>query len=382
MGYDAIVLGLGAMGSAAAQHLAARGALVLGFDQFTPPHDQGSSHGGTRMIRQAYWESPDYIPLVLRAYELWQKLERDADAKLLTITGGLILGSPDHQLVRGGIAAAQAHGIPYSVLSPGEARRRFPAIAPLHNDVAVHEELAGYLFPEECIRAQLKLAAQGGAELHFGEKVVNWCAQTDRVEVTTERAKFEAERLVITAGPWANDALRRLFPLRVTRQVMAWIKPRGGIEPFLPGRFPVFLCESPDGGFPGYGFPAVDGASGGVKVAIHGSGVECMPETIDRVIHEVDGAEVIRQLRPRFPALNGEILKAQTCMYTMTPDEHFIIGRHPEHAAVSIACGFSGHGFKFAPVVGEILTDLATAGTTRQPISIFSPTRFLGARAG
>lgn len=205
------------MGSAAAQHLAARGARVLGVDQFTPPHDKGSSHGGTRMIRQAYWESPDYIPLVLRSYELWKKLERDADAKLLTITGGLILGPEDNALVSGGIAAAKAYGIPYSVLSPEEVRHRFPAMTPLDNDVAVYEELAGYLFPEECIRAQLKVAARSGAELRYGEKVVSWTATTDRVEVTTERATFEADRLIIAAGPWANEALRQQFPLRVTR---------------------------------------------------------------------------------------------------------------------------------------------------------------------
>jgi sarcosine oxidase len=380
--YDVIVLGLGAMGSSAAQHLAARGARVLGLDQFMPPHDRGSSHGGTRMIRQAYWESPHYIPLVLRSYELWAKLERDAGAKLLTITGGLILGSADKQLIQGGIAAAEAHGIPYSVLSPNEIRNRFPAITPLDNDVAVHEPLAGYLFPEECIRAQLQLAQRSGGDLRFGEKVLDWSTHADRVEVKTERGKFEAGRLIVTAGPWANAALRNTLPLRVTRQVMIWIQPQGGIGPFVPDGFPVFLSESPDGGFPGYGFPAVDGASGGIKVAIHGSNVECTPESIDRVIHEVDGAEVIRQLRPRFHALDGKILKAQTCMYTMTPDEHFIIGQHPEHVSVSIACGFSGHGFKFAPVVGEILADLAWAGTSCHPISIFSPTRFLETRAG
>lgn len=376
MTHDVIILGLGAMGSAAAQHLAQRRAKVLGIEQFTAPHDKGSSHGGTRMIRQAYWESPDYIPLVLRAYELWEKLERDAGTKLLTITGGLILGPAQSQLVRGGMAAAQAHGIRYSVFSPSEVRARFPAITPLDDDVAVHEELAGFLFPEECIRAQLKLAAQHGAELHFDEKVVGWSAQSDRVKVTTDRAVYEAERLVIAAGPWANEALRHLFPLKVTRQVMTWIEPSSGIEPFLPERFPVFLCESPEDGYLSYGFPAVDGPSGGVKAAIHGSNVECSPETIDRVIHEIDGAEVIRQLRPRFPALNGEILKAQTCMYTMTPDEHFILGQHPDYPSVSVACGFSGHGFKFAPVIGEILADLAAQGRTNHPIGIFSPTRF------
>lgn len=376
MSYDVIILGLGAMGSAAAQHLAQRRAKVLAIEQFTPPHDKGSSHGGTRMIRQAYWESPDYIPLVLRAYELWKKLEHDTGARLLTITGGLILGSAESQLVKGGIAAAEVHGIRYAVLSHGEIGKRFPAITPLQNDVAVHEELAGFLFPEECIRAQLKVAAANGAELHFGEKVVHWSAHSDRVEVTTDRATYEAESLVLAAGPWANEALRHSFPLRVTRQVMTWINPTGGIEPFLPASFPVFLCESPENGRLGYGFPAVDGPSGGVKAALHGSDVECTPETIDRVIHEVDGAEVIRTLRPRFPALDGEILKAQTCMYTMTPDEHFILGLHPQYPAVRVACGFSGHGFKFAPVVGEILADLAIDGRTAHPIGIFSPTRF------
>jgi sarcosine oxidase len=376
MEYDVIVLGLGAMGSAAAQQLAQGQEQVLGIEQFVPPHDQGSSHGGTRMIRQAYWESPAYLPLVLRAYELWEKLERDAGAKLLQITGGLILGSSDSQLVTGGIAAADQHSIKYAVLGPRQIRERFPAITPLANDVAVYEELAGYLLTEECIRAQLRLAAQSGAELHFEERVLGWSADSGGITVSTDRRVYEAERLVITAGPWANEALKGLFPLNVTRQVMTWIDPVGGVEPFLPDRFPVFLCDSADNGFPGYGFPAVDGANGGVKAAIHGSDVVCTPETVDREVHMSDLAEVIRNLRPRFPALAGQILKATTCLYTMTPDEHFIIGLHPQFPSVSIACGFSGHGFKFAPVVGEILAQLATTGRSSHPIEIFSPRRF------
>ena len=206
--------------------------------------------------------------------------------------------------------------------------------------------------------------------------MIGWTALSNRVEVATSRGLYQAGHLVITAGPWANEVMRGLFPLRVTRQVMTWIRPVGGVEPFLPDRFPVFLCDSLDRSWPGYGFPAVDGASGGVKAAIHGSDIECTPDTVDRVIHEVDCGEVIRQLRPRFPALDGEILKAQTCLYTMTPDEHFIIGLHPQFPSVSLACGFSGHGFKFAPVVGEVLADLATTGKSRHPIEIFSPTRF------
>jgi sarcosine oxidase len=376
MKYDVIVLGLGVMGSAAAQQLAHRQKSVLGIEQFIPPHDQGSSHGGTRMIRQAYWESPAYLPLVLRAYELWEKLERDARAKLLHITGGLILGSSDSPLVIGGIAAADQHSIKYAVLSPRQIHERFPAITPLTNDVAVYEEHAGYLLAEECIRVQLKLAAHGGAELHFEERVLGWSADSYGIQVSTDRCVYDAERLVITAGPWANQALSGLFPLKVTRQVMTWIQPVAGIEPFLPDRFPVFLCDSPNGGSPGYGFPAVDGGNGGVKAAIHGSHVVCTPETVDREVHEADLTAVIRKLSPRFPSLRGQILKAMTCLYTMTPDEHFIIGPHPRFPTVSVACGFSGHGFKFAPVVGEILAQLAIEGRSSHPIGIFSPGRF------
>ncbi len=377
MNYDVIVLGLGAMGSAAAQHLAQRHARVLGIDQFTPPHDNGSSHGGSRMIRQAYWESPDYIPLVLRAYELWEQLQRDTSERLLNITGGLILGSAGSPLVTRGIASAQRHGIRCSVYGPREICERFPAIHPLEGDVAVHEERAGYLFPEECIRAQLRVAARHGAELRFEEKVQSWSTDSGGVSVTTNRAMYQAEHLVIAAGPWAGEALRGVLPLKVTRQVVAWIQPRGGIEPFLAPRFPVFLSESPHGGPPGYGFPAIDGPDGGVKAAIHGSDIECTPDTVDREIHEADLVNVSQNLAARFPALAaGKILRAQTCLYTMTPDEHFVIGRLPGLESVTIACGFSGHGFKFAPVVGEILADLATAGATSHPIELFSPLRF------
>jgi sarcosine oxidase len=375
MNYEVIVLGLGAMGSAAAQQLAERGKRVLGIDQFSPPHDNGSSHGGSRMIRQAYGESPGYIPLVLRAYELWERVEKDAGAKLLHITGGLILGNAAGELVTRGIAAAAKHGIKHTVLSAAETRARFPMITPLAGDVAVHEELAGYLLPEECIRAQLQLAVKSGAALHVEERVLGWRAHSNRVEVTTDRAVYEAEHLVITAGPWAAEALQGILPLRITRQVMFWIHPQGGVAPFLPEHFPVFLSESPDGR-PTYGFPAIDGSRGGVKAAIHGSEVECTPNTVDRTVDDSDLTELMRKLTPRIPTLAGQVVKAQTCLYTMTPDEHFVIGAHPQFHSVSMACGFSGHGFKFAPVVGEILADMATQGKTSLSIEIFSPTRF------
>ncbi len=376
MTFDVIVLGLGAMGSAAAYHLAQRGTHVLGIEQFTTPHDKGSSHGGSRMIRQAYFESPDYIPLVLRAYELWRKLEADSGMRLLNITGGLILGAADGELVQRSTAAARQHQIPFDVLDRAQANRRFPAVELHPAEVAVLEPHAGYLLPEECIRAHLGVATGAGAELHFEEKALSWTVQDGRVKVRTDRATYEGGRLIITAGPWANDVLNQLFPLRVTRQVMAWIQPRGGVEPFVPEKFPVFLSDLGDGR-PAYGFPAIDGPAGGVKTAIHGSEAICTPDTVDRTIHDSDLLELKEKVRRRMPSLDGEVLQAQTCLYTMTPDEHFVIGAHPRNAACTVACGFSGHGFKFAPVVGEILADLSTAGVTSHPIRLFSPTRFI-----
>ena len=376
MSYDVIVLGLGAMGSAAALHLAERGKRVLGIEQFTAAHDLGSSHGGSRMIRQAYFESPDYIPLVLRAYELWRKLENDSGTRLLHITGGLNIGSRDGELVSRTVAAADKQAIPFEVLEGSAISRRFPVFVPQTGDAAVHETNAGYLFPEECIRAHLGLASRAGAELRFEETVLSWSAAEDGVEVRTSKGRYSAEHLVVTAGPWANQALGDIFPLRVTRQVMAWIQPTSGITPFLPQHFPVFLCEDTAGGFPGYGFPAIDGPAGGIKAAIHGSEMVCTPQSVDRDVHESDVRRIIEQLRVRIPALDGEVVRAKTCMYTLSPDEHFVIGTHPEFASCTVACGFSGHGFKFASLVGEVLADLATRGSTAHPIELFSPRRF------
>jgi sarcosine oxidase len=376
MNFDVIVLGLGAMGSAAAYHLAARGVRVLGIEQFMPAHDRGSSHGGSRIIRQAYFESPDYVPLVLHAYELWRKLEADAGVRLLHITGGMTLGAAQGEMVRRTMQAAQEHGIPFEVLEGSGITKWFPAVQPLAGDVALVEPHAGYLVPEECIRAHLKMAERVGAELHFEEKVTAWRASEHGVEVETSRGRYEAGHVVITAGPWANEVLAEVFPLRVTRQVMGWIEPRSGVADFLPERFPVWLAEDPQGGAPAYGFPAIDGEAGGVKVAIHGSDMVCTPQTVDRAIHESDLRRIVEKVRLRMQALDGALLRAKTCMYTMTPDENFVIGTHPSVANCSVACGFSGHGFKFSSVVGEVLADLATVGATALPVGIFDPGRF------
>lgn len=378
MSWDVIILGLGAMGSAAAYHLAQRGKRVLGIEQFTSPHDQGSSHGGSRIIRQAYWEGAEYIPLVARAFELWRRVERDASADLLHITGGVVIGGRDGELVPRTIAAAGRYAIPMELLDAAEAGRRFPAFKLAAEDAAVYEPGAGYLIPENCVRAHLEMAARARADLRFDEKVLKWSADGNGVEVVTGRGTYRAGHLVITAGPWANEALAGLFPMRVTRQVMVWIEPRAGVEDFLPGRFPIYVAEDARGGAPIYGFPAIDGAEGGVKAAIHGSDVVCMPQTVDRTIHQTDLQRAVDAVKLRIPALEGRVLRAKTCLYTMTPDEHFVIGAHPRFGSCTVACGFSGHGFKFASVVGEVLADLATDGATRHPIRLFSPGRFLG----
>ena len=377
MSFDVIILGLGAMGSAAAQHLAKRGHRVLGIDQFTPPHDRGSSHGGSRIIRQAYFESPDYIPLVLRAYELWHELERDTGVRLVHTTGGLVIGKEDGDLVRRTIASAKQHRIPIDVLTPAESHLIFPAFQLRPDDLGVFEHLAGYLVPEDCIRAQLQSAMHSGAQMLFEEKVLSWTAALDSVEVATTHGSYSARHLIITAGPWATEALRFNLSLRVTRQVTAWIQPRGGIEPFLPDRFPVFIAEASAGKYASYGFPAIDGPNGGIKVALHGSDLPCTPDSVDRQIHDSDVQQIIAALQSLIPVIAGDLIRARTCLYTMTTDEHFILGAHPRVPSCTVACGFSGHGFKFAPVIGEILADLATLGSTKLPIKLFSPGRFI-----
>jgi len=376
MSFDVIILGLGAMGSAAAQHLANRGTRVLGLDQFTPPHDQGSSHGGSRIIRQAYFESPEYIPLVLRAYGLWHELEEITQTTLIHTTGGLVIGSRSGELVSRTIAAARMHNIEIDILDSSNLGHRFPAFSLQPDELGVFEHHAGYLVPEQCIRAQLESASRAGAAMRFDEKVLSWTAGPGHVKVETARGIYTAAHLVITAGPWASEVLDSRFPVRVTRQVTAWIQPRGDITPFLASRFPVFIAEGTGGGFASYGFPAIDGSAGGIKVAIHGSHTECTPETVVRAICDSDLEQIVEALKLRIPAIDGELIRAKTCLYTMSPDEHFVIGPHPDLPSCTVACGFSGHGFKFAPVIGEILADLSITGSTKHPIGLFAPTRF------
>ena len=380
-GYDAIVIGLGAMGSSTAYQIAAKGRKVLGLEQYSPAHDRGSSHGKSRVIRLTLYREAVYIQLLKRAYELWRQIAQDSEREVLTVTGGLALGRPEHSVIDGGLASAREFDLPCEVLDPGDVRRRFPPFTPSPDMIGVYERTAGFLRPEEAILAYHQQAARRGAQLHFNEPVLRWDVSPsgDRVAVATAKQEYEAARLIITPGPWALSAFTKLdVPLNVERLVMFWFEPPGGIEPFLPGRFPVYVCL-PDHGERFYGFPAHEGPRGGAKVAFSRKGTPCSPDTINRQVDESEIASMREHLAKCVPALNGPCIGTQTCMYTNTPDLNFIIGSHPGCPQCVVAAGFSGHGFKFASVVGEILAELAVQGTTRYGIACFDPARFSGA---
>jgi sarcosine oxidase len=379
--YDAIVVGLGGMGSATAYQLAGRGKRVLGLEKFHPAHDRGSSHGRSRIIRQAYFEDPAYVPLLLRAYELWERLERETGQELMTLTGGLMIGRRESVLVSGSVRSAEEHGLSYELLDAEGIRERFPRFSPDSGTVALYEEKAGFVRPEESVRAHLERAGSLGADLRFEEPILSWEASGDGVRVETQGGSYEAERLVITPGAWAPQLLADLgLPLEVERQVMYWFEPKNGREPFLPDRFPIFIWEPDDGNW-FYGFPIQD-RERGVKAAFYrAGGATTTPETVDREVRDEEMDFIRAYLAEYVPDLASRCLDARVCMYTNTPDLHFVISLHPELEQVAVACGFSGHGYKFCSVVGEILADLAAEGSTRHPIDLFAPARLKRADA-
>lgn len=377
--FDAIVLGLGGMGSATAYHLARRGRRVLGIEQFVPAHDRGSSHGHSRIYRQAYLEGEQYVPLLLRAYDLWRELERASGRELLRLTGGLMIGPAGSRTVEGARRSAEVYGIPYRLLDATEVRRRFPQFAVRDDEIALYEERAGALFPEDTVRAHLDLAAAAGADLRFGLRVEGWSAGADDVQVRAGGETHRAAALAITAGAWAGQPLADLrLPLRPERNVQCWWRPRAHPERFVAGQLPIFIWERGERAL--YGLPDLRGE--GVKAAIHHSGEAIDPDEPSRAAREDEIALVRERLAEALPDLPGELRAASVCMYTNTPDEHFLIGLHPREPRVAIAAGFSGHGFKFAPVVGEILAGLCSEGVSPLPIEPFRLERFGAAPVG
>jgi sarcosine oxidase len=375
---DAIVIGLGAMGSAAMASLARRGCKVVGIERFEPGHDRGSSHGATRIIRQGYFEHPSYVPLVQAAYPLWRELAAEAGEPLINITGIVEIGAPTSELVTGTLAASRLHGLAHDVLDASALRRRFPLFRVSDHDVAVFQPDGGFLRAEPTIRAFVGRARKAGAELRTGETVQAIEPRGAGVRVVTTRGAIDAGCAVVTAGPWVKALLPDLpVAIRATRQVLGWFAPR---EPalFSKDRFPVFLQQNADGLF--YGFP--DDGTGWVKVAKHHHADETVdPDRCDRVVSPSDAAMIRSYLAAHLPAANGPLVAATTCLYTMTPDGDFIIDRLPGHDRVIVASPCSGHGFKFAPVIGEIIADLATTGATAHDILRFAIGRFAAGAA-
>ncbi len=371
MPYDAIVLGLGAMGSATAYHLARHGRRVLGLDANARRHHNGSSHGTSRIIREAYAEAPEYVPLVRRAYALWRDLEAQSGRSLLRVTGGLNVGPPGGEIAGGALASARLHGLPHEVLDSHKVAARFPGFELSADLMAVFEPNAGILDPDACVEAHLDLAARHGAELHHSEPVIRWAPDGEGIRVETTTATYRADRLVVTAGPWAGQALAALgLPLEVWRMYNVYFEPTRP-ELFSPERCPIYILDVPEGMY--YGFPALPGD--GLKFGRHDLGEACTPETARR---EVTGDEVeaLRSVLDRYlPGAAGAVKRTLTCLYTLTPDRNFILDRHPKHGQVAYGCGFSGHGFKFASVIGEILADLAIDGSTMHPIDFLSASR-------
>jgi sarcosine oxidase len=371
--YDAIVLGLGGMGSASAFHLARRGWRVLGLERFDILHPFGSSHGLTRIIRLAYSEHPSYVPLLRRAYELWHELEELDGRKLLYTTGNLEGGLPDGPVFRGAVHAAELHGLSYEVLSGAEVAKRWPAYHLPDDHWVIHQPDGGFLASEECILAHVRQALAHGAELHWREPVTGWEPLEDGVRVRTARAEYEAGRLVVSAGSWASELVPELAGLTVPeRQVLAWLQVSRP-ELFTPEAFPVFYLELEEGkyyGFPEWGIPGFKfGKYHHLEERIDPDGPREEPNSRDE--------EVLRSFARRyFPDGEGPTVALKTCLFTNTPDEHFILDLHPGHPQVVIASACSGHGYKFCSVVGEIMADLAQKGESPLDLSLFRLDRF------
>ena len=384
--FDVIVAGLGAMGSAAAWQLARRGVRVLGLDRHAPPHALGSTHGDSRITRQAIGEGREYVPLALRSFELWRELEAATGESLLTVTGGLIIAGPRSRSSHHGradfwnttLAAAREFTIPHEVLTAAELRQRFPQFRLAGDEAGYYEPGAGALRPERCVAAQLALAERHGAELRRNEALLEIVPSSgdDSVTVRTDAGQYTAGTLILAAGPWLARFLEpeyaRLFG--VYRQVMHWFSPRAAPADYLPGRFPVFIWHFSDGsGAYIYGIPALDGGAGGVKVATGQLEATTSPDRVERTV----GADEARRfyathVANHLPGLGEPGLRAATCLYTVTPDGRFVIDRHPRHPNVLLVSACSGHGFKHSAAIGEAVAEWATEGRSRIDLTPFA----------
>jgi sarcosine oxidase len=370
--YDLLVVGLGAVGSAAAYHAAWHGHRVLGLDRFHPPHTQGASHGGSRIIRKAYFEGEHYLPLLHRAYGLWRDLEVETGQDLLRITGGLHLGRPASGVVHGARHSAETHGLDHEVLEVDGVARRFPVFQLPDGHIAVYEADAGILTPERCIQAHLDAARAHGADLHTGEVVTRWSPDGAGVQVRTDRATYRAGRLLLCAGGWINDLLpNHPLPLRIERQVQGWFAPGAPSASWQPDACPIYVWED-DAGQVLYGFPD---RGDGVKAGLHHGGTEVEhPADLQRDVTEADIDQLKAALQRLFPGL-GAFRRASTCFYTNTPDKHYLLDQHPEAPQVVLASACSGHGFKASNAIGAAMVERAIDDATTLDLRAFGRDR-------
>ncbi len=372
--FDVVVIGVGGMGSAASFHLAQRGLAVLGLEQYDIPNDQGSSHGVNRIFRLAYYEDPSYVPLMIRARELWLELEKRHGSRLVYVTGTVDAGLPGSEVFEGSLESCRLNGLDHEVLDNAALSNRYPGYRLPEEIMSVFQPDGGFLLSEQAIVAHVNGAIASGAQIRGRERVTGWELDgAAPVTVHTDRGTYLADQLVVTAGPWVSSLVPMLTELATPeRQVLGWFQPLRP-ELFATNRFPVFNLAAEEGrfyGFPVFGIP-------GVKIGrYHHLEETTTPDLIDRRVSAADENVLRTAIGRYFPAADGPLMTLKTCMFTNTPDEHFLIDTIPGNSRMHIAAGFSGHGFKFCSVVGEILADLVTSGTTPHDISRFSLSRF------
>ena len=378
--FDVVVLGVGSMGSAACYHLAKRGVRVLGLEQSSIVHEFGSHYGQSRIIRKAYFEHPDYVPLLKRSYELWSELEQETRYRLYTETGLLYAGRRDSVLMKGVRESASIHGIPIEHLDHGQLGKKYPAFKLHPSHEIIFEPGAGFLEPERCIDAHVDCAKALGAQIQTHEKVLGWKKSGSGFEVTTNKGVYSAGKLVLTAGAWMGGLLPEISQkLKVTRQTVFWMATKHP-ELFSPARFPCWLAEMESSGDVYYGFPQLEAGSygplDGLKIAQHNPGLTTDPDSVDRMVSAAEKDAMRAVMEEIFPGEYAGLLHTKVCLYTYSPDEHFIIDVSTEDPNLIFAAGFSGHGFKFCSVVGEALADLAEEGKSLLPIEFLSSKRF------
>ena len=372
--FDIIIIGAGAFGSSAAYHLSKTTKKVLVIDRYSPPHAFGSSHGQTRIIREAYFEDPIYVPMLREAYTLWDKLERESGEKLFLKTGGLMLGNKESHVIQGTLNSAQTYNIEHEVLDNQSIKNQFSSFNPDEETMGVYEHNAGILFPEKCIKTTLGLAERNGVELKLNETVLSIQYNANSVEIITDKGSYAAQKCIIAAGPWMNKLIPELnIPLQTTRQVLYWYNiDETSKNQTGPEKFPIFIWNTQFGKH-FYGFPDI---GNGFKIAFHDKGEICEPDNINRIVSTEEVEEMNHIIHSYFK-FKATFKEAVTCIYTNTPDDHFLIDHHPLSDNVIIASPCSGHGFKFSSVIGKILSDMALDQFNEFNLSPFELNRFI-----